>query len=249
MDEMAQAKNFFVLAPEQSVLMNIDHCWNWFFDFNQRRSFSNEMGQVMAAITLVSQTYRIDTDRIFVAGMSAGGAMAANFAACYPDIFAGAAVHSGLAYKIAENLVEAQTVLTASKLKSPSYLGKKAYECGRAAGRRKFSRMVLIHGDRDPRVDPFHSRLISESNEVLMDYIDDGKRNYSSRYKKGEQTFRHLSGYEVDVQERIYSTRFSEITYLVKGMAHSWGGGKPITSNFEENAPSSTDFILNYFGL
>lgn len=248
MDEMARAKNFFVLAPEQSVLMNIDHCWNWFFDFNQRRSLTNEMGQIMAAVQLVSQTYKIDTDRIFVAGMSAGGVMSANFAACYPDVFSGAAIHSGLAFKIAENLAEAQTVLTASKLKSPSYLGKKAYDCGRIAGRRKLSRMVLIHGDRDSRVDSFHSKLISETNEVLMDYVDDGKRNYSARFKKGEKTIRHLTGYDVDVQEKIYP-KFSEITYLVRGMAHSWGGGKPITPNFEENAPSSTDFILNYFGL
>lgn len=249
MDEMAQAKNFFVLAPEQSLLMNIDHCWNWFFDFNQRRGLTNEMGQIMAAVQLVKNNYQIDTNRIFVAGMSAGGVMAANFAACYPDVFAGAAMHSGLAYKIAENMVEAQTVLTAAKLKSPSYLGKKAYECGRGTGKRKLSRIVLIHGDRDPRVDSFHTKLISETNEVLMDYVDDGKRNYSARFRKGEKTLRHFSGYEVEVQEKIYSNNFSEISYIVGGMAHAWGGGKPISPNFEENAPSSTEFILNYFGL
>lgn len=249
MDEMARARNFFVLAPEQSVLMNIDHCWNWFFDFNQRRSLTGELGQIMAAIQLVSKNHRIDSRKIFIAGMSAGGVMTANFAACYPDVFAGAAIHSGLAYKIAENMIEAQTVLTASKLKSPSYLGKKAYDCGRGSGPRKLTKTVLIHGDRDTRVDAFHSKLISETNEVLQDYVDDGKRNYSARFRKGEQTLRHASGYEVDVLEKKYATGFSEISYLVRGMAHAWGGGKPLSVNFEENAPSSTDFILDYFGL
>src|SRR5690606_7550981 len=144
----------------------------------------NEMGQIVGAIEGLVATQKIDRSRIFLAGMSAGGAMAHNLAVCYSDVFAGVAVHSGLAYKVAESVYEAQTVLTASKLKSPNYLGKSASECARVAPTRRLKEMILLHGDLDKRVDPFHSELISKTNEVPMDHLDDSKRNHSQTFNE-----------------------------------------------------------------
>lgn len=241
-------KEFFIIAPEQSVLKNVDHCWNWFMDINQQRSVLNEMGQIIGAINTVATTMKIDRERIYLAGMSAGGAMAHNLAVCYPDVFSAVAIHSGLAYKVAENIYEAQTVLTASQLKSPNYLGESAYLCGREVNQKRLKKMVMIHGNQDKRVDPFHQKLISETNEVMMDYLDDNRRNNSLKIVRKVSEQNVGNGYSVIRTEKNYGKLF-EVSYLVKGMGHAWGGGKALSNNFDPKAPSSTQLILNFFQL
>ncbi len=250
LDEVAVAKNMFVLAPEQSIMENMDHCWNWFFSYEQDRRPMNEMGQFVAAIQLMIQNSQVDPEQIYLAGISAGGVMGHNLASCYPDVFKGAALSAGLAYKIAEDLYEASTVLDSHHFKSPNYLGKAAWSCGRVAGKRRLSKMLLIHGEEDKRVDPFHSQLISDVNEVTLDFYDDGKRNNSAEFTRTDTVRELTNNFGVRVTEKHYKTiNFSEKLIIVKGMAHAWGGGKPISENFDPKAPSTNDFILNFFQL
>jgi poly(hydroxyalkanoate) depolymerase family esterase len=241
--------NFIVLAPEQSIYKNSDHCWNWFFSYNQERSSVNEMGQIMAALEVVMHTYGADRKKIFVTGMSAGGVMAHNLAVCYPDYFKGVAIHSGLSYKIAENLEEAQTVLTIQDQKSPEYLGKQAYACGRNHGKGLLSQIMIIHGSEDKRVHAIHSDIISRTNEVWWDYLDDGIRNSSGK-PKVTRTSTRTAQYTVTKTEKYFPHRnMVEQKIIVNGMAHAWGGGKPVSANFDPKAPSSTDTILKFFQL
>lgn len=250
LDEAALKNDFFVLSPEQTLLNNFDHCWNWFLLSNQQRGLSHELGQIMAAIEMITSTHKIDREQIFLAGISAGGAMAHNLAVCYPDVFKGVALHAGLAYKVAENLYEAQTVLTASQLKSPNYLGQKAWECSRHVSKRRLDRMIIIHGDQDTRVDPYHAELLSSTTEVQLDYLDDGKRNRSLRMTKKEASFNYPHGYSATRIERTFTDlNFREQVYLIKGLGHTWGGGKPVTTHFDPYAPSSNKFILDFFQL
>ncbi len=250
METEALANNFIVLAPEQSVLNNGDHCWNWFFSFNQERSLASEMGQIMATVDMLKATYNIDKSKIFVAGMSAGGVMAHTMAVCYPDYFKGAAIHSGLAYKIAENLEEAQTVLTIEDQKSPEYLGKMASACARNIGEKSIlNRIMIIHGSADPRVNAVHSEIISKTNEVWWDYLDDGRRNSSTKVTTTKSSFA-FNSYSVIKTEKHYPYHdMIEQKLIVKDMAHAWGGGRPVSANFDPKAPSSTDAILKFFQL
>ena len=250
LDEVAVARNMYVIAPEQTLFENIDHCWNWFLSYEQTRSSMNEMGQFIAGIELMIKSAQVDPEQIYLAGISAGGVMGHNLASCYPDIFKGAALSAGLAFKIAEDPYEASTVLDSHHFKSPNYLGKEAYNCGRAAKTRRLSKMLLIHGEEDKRVDPFHSQLISDVNEVSLDYYDDGKRNNSADFTRTDTVRELRDGFGTRVTEKHYKTvNFSEKLILVKGMAHAWGGGKPISENFDPKAPSTNDFILNFFQL
>lgn len=250
LEDAALKYDFVVMAPEQTVINNIDHCWNWFLDVNQVRSSFNEMGQIIGAIDAMVATSKIDRERVFLAGMSAGGVMAHNLSVCYPDYFASVAIHSGLAYKVAENMFEAQTVLTASQLKSPNYLGEMAFECSRDVRRKRLKQMILIHGNKDPRVDPYHMELISRTNEVMLDYRDDDSRNNSLKVTVKTAEKKTGDGYSVVRTVKNYPKMdFTETSYLVKGMAHAWGGGKPISPNFDPKAPSSTELILNFLQL
>ena len=245
----ALKNNFIVLAPEQSIIHNGDHCWNWFFSFNQDRSPVNEMGQIMSALELVMSTNNVDKNRLFVAGMSAGGVMAHNMAVCYPDYFKGAAIHSGLSYKIAENLEEAQTVLTIPDQKSPEYLGKQAYACAHNYGKGNLSKIMIIHGSADKRVNAVHSEIVSKTNAVWWDYLDDGIRNSSLKTKTDVTTTRSTNYSVTKTEKHFPFHNMVEQKIIINGMAHAWGGGKPVSENFDPMAPSSTDLILNFFGL
>lgn len=248
LEDEAIKNNFIVLAPEQPNYFNIDHCWNWFLNFQQQRNFSNEMGQVISAIDLAVENYKADPARIFVTGISAGGVMAHNLTACYPDVFSASAIHSGLTFKVAESISEAQTVLTSYEQKTPEYLGKKIYECGREAKQKRLKKVLIIHGKEDSRVPSFHSDLISESQEVWRDYADDGRRNDSVRPKTRKSNLRFSSGYSVEKTDKLYPG-FLETKIMVKGLGHAWGGGRPVSVNFDPKAPSSNKFILEFFGI
>ena len=249
-DELAVKRNFYVIAPEQSILENIDHCWNWFLSYEQKRSQFNQMGQMIAGIQTMLTNAEVDANQVYLAGISAGGVMGHNLSSCYPDVFRGAALSAGLAYKIAEDIYEASTVLDSHHFKAPDYLGKAAWACGKTGQKRRLDKMLLIHGEDDNRVDSFHSKLISDVNKVTLDYYDDGKKNNSAVPVISESARSFRSRYSYIVTDKRYETiNFSERLILVKGMAHAWGGGKPISVNFDPDAPSTSDFIINFFQL
>lgn len=247
LEKEASKNDFLILTPEQPAYYNSDHCWNWFLDVNQSRMLTNEMGQIIAAIDLVSHQYKIDNSKIFVTGISAGGVMAHNLTACYPDVFAASAIHSGLTFKVAESIPEAQTVLTSYEQKSPAYLGKKMYECSKGTNQ-KLNKVLIIHGEEDSRVPALHAELMTKSQAVWRDYLDDGKKNNSVALATKKQHLSFPNGYEVDLTDLQYPG-FLERKLMIKGLGHAWGGGKPITVNFDPEAPSSNQFILDFFGI
>lgn len=243
----AEKGNFYLLLPEQPNYYNIDHCWNWFIGLQQVRAEANEMGQIISAVEALKEEYRVDADKVYLTGISAGGVMAHNLTVCYPDVFAGSAIHSGLTFKVAESIPEAQTVLTSYQQKSPDYLGKKAYECGRSAKNKRLDRVMIIHGLEDSRVPSFHSELISKSQAVWRDYADDGKKNGSVKPVVTVETVKS-KGYAVQKIKSKYPN-FTEERLMIKGLGHAWGGGKPVSVNFDPKAPSSNKFILDFFQL
>ena len=95
MNALAQAQGFYVLYPAQAPRSNAQRCWNWFSAADQRRG-QGEPALLAGMTRHVMATHPIDRDRVWVAGLSAGGAMAAILAREYPDLFAAAGVHSGL---------------------------------------------------------------------------------------------------------------------------------------------------------
>ena len=95
MNDLADELGFFVLYPAQSTAANPQGCWNWFEPEHQQRG-SGEPALIAAMTRAVIDAHGIDARRVYIAGMSAGGAMADIVGAAYPDIFAAVGVHSGL---------------------------------------------------------------------------------------------------------------------------------------------------------
>jgi poly(hydroxyalkanoate) depolymerase family esterase len=107
---LVHARDAVVLYPEQSAAANPQRCWNWFNPDNQRRD-GGEAAQIAALTRRIAAEHDVDVHRIYVAGISAGGMMAAIMAAAYPDIFAALGVHSAGAFPTAATVAEALAVM------------------------------------------------------------------------------------------------------------------------------------------
>ena len=116
MNEQADRHGFLVVYLQQQRGDNAQGCWNWFRPEHQARG-AGEPASIAAIVRELMGTaspWTIDSRRVFVAGLSAGGAMAAILATVYPDLFAAVAVHSGLAYRSATTMGAAFTAMAAA---------------------------------------------------------------------------------------------------------------------------------------
>lgn len=111
MNALADELGFLVLYPEQSAAANMARCWNWFRPENQRRG-SGEAAVIAGMTADAILTGKANPARVYIAGLSAGGAAASNIAASYPEIFVAVGVHSSLA---SGNIASAGAAISAMK--------------------------------------------------------------------------------------------------------------------------------------
>src|SRR5204863_10212555 len=150
MNDLAEEQTFLVAYPAQDVSANASKCWNWFNAGNQQRD-QGEPSLIAGITRQIIRDFPVEPGRVYIAGLSAGGAAAAIMGLAYPDLYAAIGVHSGLACGAAHDVPSA---LTAMRLGEPSGGGSISL------GPRLMIPTIVFHGDRDSTVNPRNSEQV-----------------------------------------------------------------------------------------
>jgi len=147
MNALAQQAGYVVAYPAQSAKNNPGKCWNWFRSGDQQRG-RGEAALLAALTSHLVATHRLDEHRVYVAGLSAGGAMAAVLGHAYPDIFAAIGVHSGLPHQAAHDLPSALAAMRQGTVARDTPATPAVVP------------VIVFHGDRDTTVDPCNGAAV-----------------------------------------------------------------------------------------
>src|SRR3954462_10865449 len=205
MNFLAEEQNCFVVYPEQPSGANQSKCWNWFRTGDQRRG-GGEPSLIAGITREIMREHPIDRKRVYVAGLSAGGAAAAIMGATYPDLYAAIGVHSGLACGAASDLPSA---LAAMQRGSAGPIGRAGASVP----------TIVFHGDRDTTVHP------SNADRILSGPSEDA--SLRTEILRGRVPEGHAYTRTILTDEGGLGT--SE-HWSVHGAAHAWSGGSPAGS-------------------
>jgi poly(hydroxyalkanoate) depolymerase family esterase len=243
---LADQYTFLVLYPQQDSSDNAGKCWNWFISANQARG-RGEPALLAGMIDHIASHYSVDPDRVFIAGMSAGAAIAVIMGACYPDYFAAIGVHSGLEYKGATDLVGAQIAMSRGG-PDPALQGKLAYLSAGSAAR--VLPVIVFHGTRDESVAPINGDQVIQQFVSTDDYADDGIANNSVSASPSSINIGQVpNGYSYTVSTYIYQGHVLLQHYTIDGMGHAWSGGStaPPATFTDPGGPDASSIMWNFF--
>jgi len=224
MNDLADEFGLIVAYPHQPRRANANGCWNWFDRRHQNRG-SGEPAKLAGLAQALAKEFGVGPDRIFAAGLSAGGAMAEVLAATYPDVFAAVGVHSGLPYRSAADVPSAFAAMKGAAAVEPA---------PRAIGDRR-CRKIIIHGLADGTVDPVNGERIldqAERGEAL-------KRTDLDWEIEGGRVSRTVLE---DDEGRPLVERWQ-----VEGGGHAWFGGDPRGSYTQTVGLDASRVMVRFF--
>ncbi|SHK48392.1 esterase, PHB depolymerase family [Roseomonas rosea] len=230
MNALAEEHAFLVAYPAQPASANAQKCWNWFSPGDQERGrgepalIAGITGQVMA-------DWVVDPARVYVAGLSAGGAAAAIMGEAYPDLYAAVGVHSGLACGAARDIPSAFAAMRGGGARST---GRNA---GAAAGSHggRVVPTIVFHADRDTTVNPVNGdRVMAQAGAGrLRTTVEQGQVSGGHAYSR-----------------TLYSGSDGETVleqWVVHGGGHAWAGGSPAGSYTDPKGPDASREMLRFF--
>ena len=245
MNALAEREGFLVLYPEQRVGANLLNCWNWFEPSNQERG-SGEPSIIAGATERVIVEHNVDADRVYVAGISAGGAMTSIMGATYPDLYAAIGVHSGLEYKAAENIAAARAAQKAGG-PDPDQQGYSAFLSAREEAR--VLPTIVFHGEEDEEVDVVNAHQTlsqwAQTNDYSFDGSDnDGITDEPADILRGQAP----EGYHYVryVYENPEGNAVME-KWIIEGLGHAWSGGDLEGSYTDPEGPDASEEMVRFF--
>jgi len=223
MNFLAEEQNCFVVYPEQPSGANQSKCWNWFRTGDQRRG-GGEPSMIAGITRQIMRDHVIDPKRVYVAGLSAGGAAAAIMGATYSDLYAAVGIHSGLACGAASDLPSAFAAMRQGG-------GSKAVADGKTS-----VPTIVFHGDRDTTVHPKNGDQIIEQSARATRPTTKVLRG---RVPHGHAYTRTIL---IDGAGRAISEHWN-----IDGAGHAWSGGSPAGSYTDPQGPDATREMLRFF--
>jgi poly(hydroxyalkanoate) depolymerase family esterase len=222
MDQLAEEQGFLVAYPDQPRSANLGKSWNWFRYGDQGR----DMGEpsILAGIThQVMDEFQVDPARIYVAGLSAGGAAAAVMAHAYPDLYAAVGIHSGLASGSAGSMAAAFSTMRRGAQLTPTRAAHPVPT-------------IVFHGDRDETVASVNG------DQAIAQSRPDGEMVTT--------IIRGCSAGGMDYTRTLMTEpggRWASEQWVLHGGGHAWAGGHPAGSHTDPSGPDASREMLRFF--
>ena len=242
MNQLADEHRFLVVYPEQPSSANPSKCWNWFKAQDQVRD-TGEPSLIAGIVRDVAARHGVDTRRIFVAGLSAGAAMAVILGETYPELFAGVGAHSGLPYCSAHDIPSATAAMKGGRSGLASL---KAAQSPGAAPRRKIAQAVptiVFHGDRDHTVQQANGiEIVQQAKHAHAAHAPD--RSMRDSTVRGTAPGGRSFSRTVHVDE---AGRPCIESWTVHGAGHAWAGGSASGSYTDPIGPDASAEMVRFF--
>ena len=233
MNTLAEEQIFLVAYPAQPASANAQKCWNWFRLGDQERD-GGEPALIAGITRQIMRDYSADPARIYVAGLSAGGAAAAIMGTAYPDLYAAVGVHSGLACGAARDLPSAFAVMRRGGAGTPRRPSSEVM----ASDAARSVPTIVFHADRDATVHPSNSdHVLAQAGTTagnLRTTVEHGEvANGGRRFTR----ILHADFRGTTVLEQ----------WIVHGSGHAWSGGSPDGSYTDSRGPDASRAMLRFF--
>ncbi|MHB9285499.1 PHB depolymerase family esterase [Halobacteriales archaeon Cl-PHB] len=247
MNEVAEQHNFIVVYPETTEHMN--DCWRWFDDSHSTRG-NGEAADIAGIVDQVKSTENVDDQRVYITGLSAGGAMAPDVAVEYADVFAAAGVHSGLLYDAAESESDGSMMMSScSSGPDPADEGQDAYDRMEQHGITSRVPQIVWHGSDDYTVYTCNGHECSERACYTNDLVDNDTDDDSIAYSSPDGTGT-VSGSDMDADKTVWQDSNGDTVveeYIVNGMGHAWSGGESGGSYTAPGGPDASQIHWDFF--
>ncbi len=241
MNRVAEEHPCVVLYPAQAPGANPSKCWNWFKEGDQRRGRGEP--SIVAGITRhIMTSHNVDPQRVYAAGLSAGGALAVTMGRTYPDLYAAVGVHSGLAYAVAYDVPSAFAMM------------RQGHAAIRRVGIRETRSLsvgeqvvptIVFHGDQDRTVHPVNGeQVIAQSLPVARSGSADAGTKSHVTVERGQAAHGHA------YTRTIYHDAGGQPSaehWLVHGAGHAWSGGSSDGSFTDPKGPDATKEMIRFF--
>lgn len=247
MNLLAEQHGFIVVYPQQTINSNQNLCWNWFLSSNQQRE-SGEPASIVGIIQSMQEnttTWTIDPNRIYVAGISAGAAMAVILGTTYPDVFAAIGVHSGLEYQAAVTVAQAMKAMRRGG-PEPLQKGNAAYAA--MNGQSRVVPIIVFHGTADSFVAPVNGDQVIQQ-WIRTDYLASGMTYLLDFHQPSSITAGQVPG-GYSYVTAVWNAPSGETIlayWKIDSMGHAWSGGNPAGTYTDARGPDATSAMYSFF--
>lgn len=222
MDRLAEESGFLVAYPDQPRSANLAKSWNWFRDGDQGRDQGEP--SILAGLTRqVMNDFNVDPARVYIAGLSSGGAAAAVLALAYPDIYAAVGIHSGLACGSAGSMSVAFSTMRRGALLRPRQAPHPIPT-------------IVFHGDRDATVSPVNG------DQAIAQARPDVELNVATVKGRSKGGMAYTRTVLTDP-----NGAWSSEQWVLHGAGHAWSGGHPAGSHTDPAGPDASREMLRFF--
>jgi poly(hydroxyalkanoate) depolymerase family esterase len=219
----------YVAYPAQAAQANAAKCWNWWDAMHQQRD-TGEPAIIAGLTRRLIADYSIAADKVFIAGFSAGGAMAATMAVLYPDVYAALGIHSGVPHGAARDFLSAMVAM--------QHGAQAGYAIHPSHGEVP---TIVFHGDEDNMVHATHAaQFMTPSRRQRIAACTGEHRTESFAHRPGSRGYTRTL--RLDREEQVFSEQ-----WIVHGGGHAWYGGDATGAWVDPDGPDAAREMVRYF--